>query len=81
MKINISAIEKEIIEEVSVKDSEEIVGGESGVSIIAEAFAEGDLTFAKTGSDTYSFSYKTELGTFSLSLGFGYGISSSFEAA
>ena len=80
MKIAIDAIEPQAaIEEVSVKTGEDIVGGESGVSIDAEAFATGDITFAQTGTNVRSFSRKTRLGTYSFSVGFGFGVSSSFD--
>ena len=82
MKIAISAIEpKEAIQNVSNKTGGEIVGGKTAVAINAEAFASGDVTFTQTGSDAYTFAYKTDKGTYSLSIGFGYGLGYSFDPA
>ncbi|MGF1539303.1 MAG: hypothetical protein ACFCU5_02455 [Pleurocapsa sp.] len=82
MKIDICAIEpKEVIQEIGVATAGEIVGGKSGVSINAEAFATGEISFAQTGSNVYSFSYKSDRGTYSFSVGLGYGLGYSFNPA
>ena len=82
MKIAIDAIEpQKALKEVDVETGTEIVGGESGVNIDAEAFAIGDFTFAQSGADTYTFSKETDLGKFSFSVGLGYGLGYSFTPA
>ena len=58
-----------------------IVGGETGVSVDAQVFASGDLTFTQTDAGVYSFTYKAEEGTYSVSFGFALGLGVSFEAA
>ena len=82
MKIAISTIEPtEAIQEIAAKTGGEIVGGATGVAANAEASASGDITFTKTGSDAYTFSYKTDKGTYSFSIGLAFGLGYSFEKA